>query len=451
MTTPLKIKIDSVKKLIRRNAINHLENLLLKLHPADIAIIIKNLSDLDRKKIWNILGGKPILSKVILELEESQIIELFETMNSKEIAMLLNEMESDDAANILMLVDEERISEILSYMDKQKASRVERLLRYPEDSAGFTMNPNFFALHEDTTVKEATKVLHKAENLEMVFYLYVVDSEGKLSGVVSLRQLILNPPERKLKEVMTRDVIKVDVYTDREEVAKIVERYDLLAVPVVDTNNRLVGIITVDDVIDIIREETTEDIYKMAGTTDDELIIGNRSFWIAKVRSPWLLITFFGELITAFIISYFHGKVQEFAVLASFIPLIMAMAGNVGTQSSTILIRGLALGKITKKDMVKVIFKEVRVGVIMGVLLGLLLSIVAPILGVDVKVGVVLGVAMLSAIIFATFIGSIVPATLIKMKLDPAVASSPLISTLNDITGLTIYFTISLLLLNIFV
>jgi magnesium transporter len=450
MSSPaLRIKLEAVKKLIRKNAKQSLEKVLNKLHPADIAYIVKNLSDLDRKKIWEFIPEKDKIAKIILELEESQIIEFFETKDPQEIANILIEMESDDAANILRLFEEEKQNEILKFMTIEDGEAVEELLRYPEDSAGAVMNPNFFALHEKTTVKDATKTLHQAKDVEMVFYVYVIDDGERLVGVVSLRQLIINPPEKTLKEIMVKDVIKVTVDMDREDVAKIVEKYDLLAVPVVDEQNILVGIITVDDIIDIIREEATEDIYKMAGTSDDEVLLGDKSLKIAKVRLPWLLITFFGELVSGFVISYFQGRVHEFAILASFMPLIMAMGGNVGNQSSTILIRGLALGKIDKKHLGKVMLKEVRVGMVMGIIMGIMLGIVAPIWHGDPKIGYVVGTAMFSAVTFAAFTGTFVPAMLIKFNFDPAVASSPFISTLNDITGLTIYFSVSILLLSL--
>ncbi len=445
----LRIKLDAVKKLIRKNAKPSLEKVLNKLHPADIAFIIKNLPDLDRKKIWEFISNKTKIANIILELEDSQIIEFFEDMEPQEIANILNEMESDDAANILRLFEETKVNEILKYMAKDGLEAVEELLHYPEDSAGAVMNPNFFALHEKTTVKDATKTLQKAEDVEMVFYVYVVDDANRLVGVVSLRQLIINPPEKTLKEIMITNVIKVTVDMDREDVAKIVEKYDLLAVPVVDEQNILVGIITVDDIIDIIREEATEDIYKMAGTSEDEVLLGDKSLKIAKVRLPWLLITFVGELISGFVITFFHGRVQQFAILSSFMPLIMAMGGNVGNQSSTILIRGMALGKIDKKNLGKVMLKEVRVGMIMGLIMGILLGIVAPLWHGDPRLGYVVGAAMFSAVTFSAFTGTFVPALLVKFNFDPAVASSPFISTLNDITGLTIYFTVSITLLSI--
>jgi magnesium transporter len=341
------------------------------------------------------------------------------------------------------------VDEVMNLMKKDEAEAVEVLMHHPEDSAGSIMNTRFFALNEDLTVKEATKILHQAEDVDMVFYLYVVDDEGRLTGVLSLRQLILNPPSKKLSEIVTPEVIRVTVDMDREDVARIVEKYDLLAVPVVDEQNRLVGIITVDDIIDIIREETTEDIYKMVGTSEDELLLGNKALKIARVRFPWLLITFIGGLFSGGVIAYFQGKLVNFTILASFMPLIAAMGGNVSSQSATILIRGIAAGKIDSKALGKVMLKEIKVGMIMGFIMGLMLSIVAPLWYGDPNLGIIVGVAMFSAITFSAFTGTFIPAMLIKFKLDPAVASSPLLSMINDFTGLTIYFTVAIIMFNI--
>ncbi len=449
MNQSLKVKLESVRKLIRRNARQPLEKLLAKLHPADIAAIYKNLSDLEREKIWNYIPDKSLVASSVLELEEADIIKFFEEKESKDILPILNEMETDDAAEIVRMLPDEISSEILKEFSTSDMSEVETILSYPEYSAGGIMNTGFFALNEDLTVKEATKMLHKAEDLEMVFYLYVTDESGKLSGVISLRQLILNPPDKKLSEIMAREVINVRTDTDQEDVAKIVEKYDLLALPVVDDDFKLVGIITVDDVIDIIREEATEDIYRMAGTSDDELIFGHNSSKIAKVRLPWLLITFFGSLISASVVSYFQINMDGFELLVPFMPVIAAMAGNVGSQSATILIRGVALGKINHKDMLKVTFKEMRVGMIIGLVVGVLLGTVGYIFDKSIVVGLVAGIAMFNSSTIAAFTGTFVPATLIKMNFDPAVASSPFISMLNDILGLTVYFSTAILLFKV--
>ncbi|PLX69844.1 MAG: magnesium transporter [Denitrovibrio sp.] len=440
LTQSLRVKIETVKKLIRRNAKQPLENLLVKLHPADIASIYQNLSELDKERLWNFIPDKSKIASSVLELEDSDIIKFFESKPTLDIVPIISEMETDDAAEIFRLIPEEISADVLKVMGKGEMSEVETLLTYAEDTAGSIMNTSYFSLQEDLTVKEATKMLHKAEDIEMVFYLYVTDAEGKLSGVISLRQLIINTPDKKLEDIMIRDVIKVQTHVDQEDVAKMVERYDLLALPVVDENYVLCGIITVDDVIDIIREEATEDIYRMAGTSDDELLFGHNSAKVAKVRLPWLLITFVGALMSGLVVVFFQTRVKEFAILVPFMPVIMAMAGNVGSQSATILIRGVALGKISHSDMARVTFKEIRVGSIIGITCGFLLSIVGYIVEGSITMGLAVGTSMFCSLVIASFTGTFVPATLIKMNFDPAVASSPFITMLNDILGLAVYF-----------
>lgn len=450
LTPGLKVKLESVRKLIRRNSKVHLEKLLNKLHPADIAIIHSQLSDLERSKLWGFITDIEKLALVITELQEHDILAFFEGKDPKYTAMILSELEADDASTILRLLPEDVQEKALSLMGHEELAEVEKLMTYDDDRAGAIMNTSFFALVEDITVKEATKMLHKADDLEMVFYLYVTDGEGRLSGVVSLRQLILNQPDKLLKDIMAREVIHVNANVDQEDVAKIVEKYDLLAVPVVDDYGVLTGIITVDDVIDIIREEATEDIFRMAGTSDDELMFGHNSLKIAKIRLPWLMVTFFGGLLASGVVAFFQGRVEEFTLLVPFLPPIMAMGGNVGSQSATIIIRGVALGKIDTKDIVQVVLKEIRVGMLMGLVCGILVGCVAPIWSGKMIYGLIVGVAMFSAMTIASITGAVVPTTLIRMNFDPAVASSPFISMLNDMTGIAVYFSISMLLLSHF-
>lgn len=446
LTPALRVKLESVRKLIRRDAKIQLTRLLGKVHPADIATIYKNLSDFDRPRLWNFFPDRETMAKVILELEEMDMIRVMQHLPVETAAELLDEMESDDAAYILRQLPEELQEQLLGSMEDSESLVVEEMLQYDEESAGAVMNTGVFSLHEELSVKEATKLLHKAEHLEMVFYLYVIDDEGCLTGVISLRQLILNPPDKKLRDIMIRDVVSVTVDMDREDVVRVVERYDFLAVPVVDELHHLVGIVTVDDVIDIIREEATEDMYKMAGTSDDEMQAGNNSFRIARMRLPWLLITLLGEMVSGLVIGLFQGKVHDFLVLVTFMPIIMAMGGNVGSQSATIIIRGIALGKIEKRQLLSVLLKEMRVGLLMGLVSGILISIIIPLTHAEVSpyVGLIVGVALFAAMTFASFTGAFVPATLIRFNFDPAVASSPLLSMLNDITGLTIYFTVAM-------
>lgn len=444
-----RIKLENVKKLIRRNAKVPLEKLLLKLHPADLALIITNLSDIDRKKIWSFIEDRSKIAKIILEMQDIDIINIMEELSSQDAAALLSEMDSDDASYILRIIPKERQQDLLQYISHDELLDVEELLHYPEDSAGSIMNTASFALHMDTTVKEATKLLHKAEDLEMVFYLYVVDDENRLAGVLSLRQLILNPPEKKLSDIMIRDVISVTV-TDKEEyVAELVEKYDFLALPVVDEHHRLCGIITIDDVIDIIKDQASEDIYAMAGLTQNDLMFDKSPYKVASTRLPWLVITFLGEIVAGLVVTFFQGKITDFAILVTFMPIVMAMGGNVGSQSATVIIQGVAMGKIDTSRWSRVIFKEIVVGILMGLVIGILLGVVAPFWEGDYKLGIIVGVAIFAAMLFASITGSLVPITLMKLKFDPAIASAPFITALNDITGLTIYFLISMTLLTI--
>lgn len=446
LTPTLRVKLETVRKLIRRNARHPLENLFAKLHPADIASIYKNLTDLEREKIWNYIPDKSTVAAAVLELEDSDIIKFFENKSVAEIAPIIDEMETDDAADVMRMLPDDVSGELMKAMDKEEMADIETLLTHKEFTAGSIMNTSYFALNEEMTVKEATKTLHTAEDVEMVFYLYVIDSEERLTGVISLRQLILNPPDKKLSEIMSREVIKVQTDIDQEDVAKMVERYDLLAIPVVDEDMKMCGIITVDDVIDIIREEATEDIYRMAGTSDDELLFGHKAAKVAKVRLPWLMMTFCGSIGTSFVLAFFQGHVTEFALLVPFMPVIMAMAGNVGNQSATILIRGFALGKITHKEILSFTFKEIRVGIIIGATCGALLAVVSFIIDGNYILGVVVGIAMIIALCVASFTGTMVPATLIKLNFDPAVASSPFISMLNDILSMSVYYTTAIIL-----
>ncbi len=442
----LEIKLENVKKLIRRNAKHSLEKFIEKMHHADIAIIVKRLPDIDRKKIWSYFTDNDKIVQVILELQDSDIVKIFAELDQNLASTLISTMESDDVSYILRLLPIEQRLKYMDYIPKDMLEDVEELLFYPEDSAGAIMNTSYFALHEDTTVKEATKQLHKAEDLEMVFYLYVIDDDGRLAGVLSLRQLILNPPEKKLSEIMVSDVITVSVMDTEEVSADLVDKYSLLALPVIDENRKLAGIITVEDVIDVIREKASDDIYSMVGVSQEEKMISN-PIKIARARLPWLIITFIGELIAGGVISYFQGNIEDFLVLAAFMPIVMAMGGNVGSQSATVLIRGAAMGSVDLSRMGRTVAREMSVGLIMGLIIGLMLGVVAPFWGGDIKLGVIVGVAIFFAMLFASFTGAAVPMILMKLKQDPAVASTPFITALNDITGLAIYFSVSMFLM----
>lgn len=445
--TPLHLKLENIKKLIRRDAKGPIYKVLNKLHPADIAYIIQNLNDIDRKRVWSYLHDKSRIAEVILELDEADIIEYFSEADPKLAGEVLTEMESDDASYVVRLLPESVKETVTQFITERELSDVEELLHYPEKTAGAMMNTEYLALPDTMTVKEATKVIHKAAEVEMIYYLYVIDSENRLSGVLSLRQLIVNPPEKLLKEIMSTEVIFVTDSADREDVANIVAKYDFMALPVVDEQRQLVGIITFDDVIDVIQDEATADMYKMAGTTEllstEDSVIKS-----AKARLPWLLITLVGEMFSGVVIAFYQDKITEFLILSSFMPVIMAMGGNVGSQSATIIIRSMALGRVDPSVMRPVLLREVRVGLLMGFVSAILVSIFAPFVHGDARTGIVVGTALFCAMSFAAFTGAFVPMTLTKFKIDPAVASGPFISTFNDLTGLTIYFSVAIVMLS---
>ncbi|NIQ93276.1 MAG: magnesium transporter, partial [Desulfuromonadales bacterium] len=373
----LQILLDTVRKLIRRGAFPNLTKALTKIHPADIAHLFRYLDLKEQRILFNLLADAETSAYVLSELENDTAARLLEQMEKESITGILQEMAYDDAVEIIRNMPEEVAEEVLHIMEDEHSEEIEELLKYGEETAGGIMATEIFSLREDQLVSEAISALQEAEDVEMVFYVYVTDDHGHLVGVLSLRQLLMVSPRKTLKDIMIRDVISVRTHVDQEEVAKVVEKYDLLAVPVVDDRNRLMGIITVDDVIDVLRHEATEDIYKMAGASEEELLYGYKALKIARLRLPWLITNLFGGVITGYLMWLFKVTLKEVIALISFIPVITGMGGNVGGQSATIVVRGFATGKIDFSTLRYVFFKEVRVGLIMGAICGVVIGFVA--------------------------------------------------------------------------
>jgi magnesium transporter len=329
-------------------------------------------------------------------------------------------------------------------MKNEGSEQVEGLLRYGDDTAGGIMVPDFIALPQEATAAEAIASLQKEyQNVEMPFYLYVVDEYGHLVGVVSLRQLVVVAPQTPLKEFMTTDVFSVTTDMDQEEVARIVARYDILAVPVVDHGNVLVGIVTVDDIIDIIRQEATEDIFKMAGVGGEEFVETKSIARSTRIRLPWLFASCLGGIIAFIIIGRFETALTKVAYLAAFIPVILGMGGNVGTQSSTIVVRGLATGRLNVRDIWSVVSKEIAVGLILGMTYGILIGTVAQLRYPGLLLAVSVGLAVVCSMTVATLVGSLVPMLFARMSVDPAVATGPFVTTAIDIIAVALYFLIA--------
>ena len=359
---------------------------------------------------------------------------LLATRPAEEIARLAQEIESDDAAALIDHLPEEMSAAVLDLMRPKESQVVENLLEYDERTAGRIMNPSVFALSEDITVGEAITEIQSSRDVEMVFYLYVVDERRHLVGVVSLRRLLLVAPETPLKRIMTADLISARVEMDQEEVARQVAAYNLLAIPVVDEENKLVGIITVDDVIDVIKDEATEDIYRLAGVTGDERVFTPARESLRK-RLPWLGVNLATAFLAASVVGLFTGTIDALPILAVFMPIVAGMGGNAATQTLTVIVRGIALGELTWGNSRKALMKEALVGIGNGLALGLVAALVAWATRGDPVLGIVLGTAMVINMFVAATAGVLIPLGLRAANVDPALASSVFITTLTDVFG----------------
>jgi len=444
-----KILVDSVKRLLRRGAISHLAKIVNKAHGADLSVLFRSLSRDQQRKLFDMITDVEQKGIMFSELEEDIFQDLIEDMPVEAIVEILESMSADDVADIIGRLPEGRSQDILDKMKKAESEEVEDLLRYDDDTAGGIMVPDFIALKEDVTAKEAIESLQKEHSdVEMAFYLYVVDEYGKLVGVSSLRQLVVVAPETPLKEFMSTDVFSVQTDMDQEEVARIVARYDILAVPVVDDSNRLVGVVTVDDVIDILRKEATEDILKMAGV-GEEFVETKSILKSTRIRLPWLFASCIGGLFAFFIIGKFESSILKYAYLAAFIPVIMGMGGNIGTQSSTIVVRGLATGRLNVRDIWSVVLKELSIGVILGLVYGALIGSVAQLRYSMMALAISVALAVISSMSVAALVGSLVPMAFARINIDPAVATGPFVTTSIDIISVFFYFKIATMLLGI--
>ncbi len=444
-----KLLLDTIKRLLRRGATAHLHKIVNKTHAADLAVVFRFLTLREQEALFDLMETVEQTALLFSELEQELLVKLIEDMPVEKIAEILEQMPNDDVADLLGKLSDERAQALLNLMTREESEEVEGLLRYDEQTAGGIMLPDFIALKEETTAREAIEALQKDYvDIEMPFYLYVVDDHGRLVGVISLRQLVVVPPHTRLKAIMATDVVSVQTNTDQEEVARIVARYNILAVPVVDESSKPVGIVTVDDVIDIIRQEATEDFLKMAGAGED-LVESQSIFKSTRTRLPWLLASWIGGVIAFFIIGHFESSLNKFVYLAAFIPIIMGMGGNIGTQSSTIVVRGLATGRLNLKQVWEVVFKELAIGFLLGFFYGLLLGFVAHVHYDLWLLGVTVGLAVISSMTIAATVGSLVPMVFARINIDPAVATGPFVTTSIDILSVFFYFQIATVLLHL--
>src|SRR3954471_15398710 len=433
----LDVVLDSVKRLMRMGATANLVNLLQKQHPADLAQLFSELPQRERHTAFSVLAERNsrLAMEGLSELGPEAGATLLTERTAEEIVKLLQDLPSDDAAALIDYLPEELSAEVLELMQKRPAGGdVGELLEYEERTAGRIMNPKVFALAEDMTAGESIIALQGSRDVEVVFYLYVIDARRHLVGVVSLRRLLLVSPDTPLKRIMTTDIISVRVDTDQEEVARQVASYNLLAIPVVDEENKLVGVITVDDVIDVIKDEATEDIMRLAGVAGDERVFTPAAESLRK-RLPWLLINLGTAFLAASVVGLFKSTIDKVVALAIYMPVVAGMGGNAATQTLTVIVRGIALGELTWSNTRKALFKEAAVGMGNGVACGAIGALVAWLFSSDPMLGGILAMAMIINMFVAATAGTLIPLMLRAMKIDPALASSVFITTLTDVFG----------------
>ncbi len=430
------VAMESVRRLIRMGATPNLLNLLQKQHPADLAQIFSELPDRDRHAAFNTLVEKngKLAMETLSEIGPDKGAELLALRSAEDIARLVQEIPSDDAAVLLDKLPDDLSAIVLDLIRPKPGGGVSELLEYEEQTAGRLMNPNVFALPDELTAGEAITALQTSRDVEMVFYLYVVDDRRHLVGVVSLRRLLLVSPDTPLKRIMTTDVYSASVDTDQEEVARQVASYNLLAIPVVDAENKLVGIITVDDVIDVIKDEATEDVLRLAGVAKDDTVDTPSGESLRK-RLPWLMVNLATAFLAASVVGLFKGTIEKVVLLAVFQPIVAGMGGNAATQTLAVIVRGIALGELTWANARHALLKEGLVGLGNGFACGVTAGVVVGLFTRDWVLGGILALAMIINMFVAATAGTLIPLGLRALKVDPALASSVFITTLTDVFG----------------
>ena len=438
---------DKIKKFLETGQKSQLKDFLNDRYPQDIAPAIESLKDEDKITCFMLLDLESA-SKVLAELHIETQLELLKTLGTRQLAPIISQMDVDDATDLIIQLPEEEKTALLKVLpDPIQQAHVQELIHYPSESAGGIMSTNFLRLRSDMTIHLALNYVRRqaAEYKSQIYYLYVVDNNNQLVGVISLRSLISAPLSDLVANHMSTETITCKVADDQETVANTISKYDLIALPIVDEQNILKGIVTIDDVVDILKKETTEDIYQTSGISDavpsDELISGKVSYAV-RARLPWLLITLFGQTIAAFIIAAFNKTISSVPIAVSFMPLLSGLSGNIGGQTATIIVRGLVTGDIDLNNTFKHIFHEFKIGISAGLICSLITGLIAWYHHDSPALGLVVAFALTCSMIAGVLLGTIFPILLQYFKKDPATASSPIITTILDILTFTFYLTI---------
>ncbi len=443
-------RTDVIRRLARKGAAPALRRALSKSRAVDIAAAMGHLVLAEKKAVFGAVEADDVASEVLVRLEEGDLHLLAASLPFERLVALLDQMDYDDEADVIGRLPEELRARVLTAIQPRDKSVVEEILAWPEDSAGGIMQPLAFRLNETLTCRDAIAALHERhDELETVYYLYVENDDQQLVGVASLRALLTHAPSTRLRDIMITDILTVGPLTDQEEVARLSSRYDLLAVPVVDENRTLLGIVTVDDVVDVIKEEAAEDMMLMAGVKEDPDPAATSIVQAARQRFTWLLVTLFGGIGMAEVIGFFETALEKQAVLAGFIPVMLGTGGNVGIQAATVAVRNIALGTASG-GILGAVFREARVGLLLGIAFAVSLGGYVLLRWMEQpRLGLAIAASIGATVTCAAALGSLVPSTLHRLGVDPAIATGPFVTTGIDMLAIVIYFSTAMLVLGL--
>jgi magnesium transporter len=436
---------ETVEELVRSGRRERLSQVLDEAHAADVAAALRDLPVPDQVAVFRLLG-REAAGAVLAELDDQTLLELVRALDEVEISSILDRMQPEDAADVIEELPEEQAEKVLDLMKEEKSEEIQELLEYGEKTAGRIMSPDVLAVHENATVAQAIERVRKSPVAETAHALYVIDDHEHLIGSLPLRRLITADPATPVGLLRQEEPVSVTPETDQEDVARLVAKYNLVALPVVDEDHRLLGAVSVDDVIDVIREEATEDIQRFGGAAGDETVFDPPRAVLPK-RLLWRLINLGTAIVAASVIGIFEGAIRELATLAIFMPIVASMGGIATTQTATVVIRGLALGDMATSHVWRVLSKEVTLGLVTGLATAVLMGMIAYLWKGRLLLAMIIGVAMVVNMLVAAAVGVVVPLLLKSFRVDPAIASSVIITTFTDVCGFFSFLGLATLLI----
>lgn len=437
------MEFKEIEKILSANVEGQISELENFVHPADILEAI-----IDRDDLHELLMKFPktLIVQIMEEAEEETQLRILEHFSDDEKSEILNEMSRDEVVDLVGELEEEQQEEVIELLDEDAREEVEKLLTYDSDSAGGIMTTEFIAVYEDMTMDDVISYIRKNTDAETIYYLYVVDREQYLKGVVTLRDIVCQPSETLVKSIVRPNVISIHYNMDQEEVSRMFEKYGFMLMPVVDDHNHMIGVITVDDILDVMEEEMTEDIHRLAGINKEEKVDGSIANSV-KSRLPWLIVNLITAVLASTVIDLFSETISKIVALSAVMTIISGMGGNAGTQTLTIVIRGLSLGEIDKENAKRILGKEIGVGLIAGTVIGIFVAGIAMYYEFNPIFGLVAGIAMILNMLCAAVAGYAIPIILNKIHIDPALASGVFVTTVTDVLGFLFFLGLATLVM----